>query len=378
MSSGALSRRLRDTADLLDTYAPTTDALRALQEAKNAIEVAQAQLVAEMVDQLDHETEGYSSPRAWLRGVLRLDTSAAGSLLAAGHTLRVLPELDDVSISLAHLRQFTYAVKHAGIEPTRGCLHELIHVAAVAEPADLHGIVRQLRDAVYPDALEQAWIKGMEREDVKLTPVGEGWHLTGFLNATTGAKLTTLLTSMSAPTGADDPRTTAQRRVDALETLLDGVLRSGLPEDQGIRPHLTITVDATDITSPAGTAHLLGFGTLPNTALQELICESDITPLMTHGPHAVLDVGHTRRLATKHQRKAVNARQHHTCAGPGCRSPIIHVHHIIYWSDGGPTDLNNLIGLCPRCHRAVHRGALVIDPDTRQFTTGTTPLARTG
>ncbi|WP_289016821.1 HNH endonuclease signature motif containing protein, partial [uncultured Aeromicrobium sp.] len=55
-----------------------------------------------------------------------------------------------------------------------------------------------------------------------------------------------------------------------------------------------------------------------------------------------------------------------TCAGPGCHGPVVHVHHIQYWSDGGPTDLANLIGLCPRCHSAVHQGFFTIDPDTHQ------------
>jgi predicted restriction endonuclease len=29
-------------------------------------------------------------------------------------------------------------------------------------------------------------------------------------------------------------------------------------------------------------------------------------------------------------------------------------HHIIHWSDGGPTELDNLVSLCRPHHRAVH------------------------
>jgi hypothetical protein len=32
------------------------------------------------------------------------------------------------------------------------------------------------------------------------------------------------------------------------------------------------------------------------------------------------------------------------------------VHHVIPWSRGGPTDLGNLVPLCPRHHTAVHAG----------------------
>lgn len=374
MSSGELAQRLRDTADLLDAYPPTPDALRAIQEAENALAVAKARLVTEMVDRFEYQDEGYSSPRAWLRHQLHLDTAEAGVLLAAGHTLAVLPEIENVSMSLAHLRYFNYAIKHVGVEPTREVLSELLDVAAKAEPDDLRGVVRTLRETVFPDSLEEAWIRGMNREDVKLSPVGDGWHLSGFLNATTGAKLDTLLRSLSAPAGADDPRTASQRRVDGLERLLDSVLANGLPGDQGVRPHLTITVDAADVVK--GTGRLVGFGSISNAQLQEIICDADITPLLTNGPEQALDVGRKRRLATYRQRQAINAQQNHCCAAPGCRGPVVHVHHVVYWSDGGTTDLINLIGLCPRCHRAVHAGILRIDPVTRQFTSTRQRLAR--
>jgi hypothetical protein len=41
----------------------------------------------------------------------------------------------------------------------------------------------------------------------------------------------------------------------------------------------------------------------------------------------------------------------------------LEVHHIIHWEDGGPTDVWNLVCLCPRHHRAHHRGELGITGD---------------
>ncbi len=97
-----------------------------------------------------------------------------------------------------------------------------------------------------------------------------------------------------------------------------------------------------------------------------MLCDADLTPILTAGKHTVLDVGRSHRLATPNQRKAVVNRQGGTCAGPGCRGPVVHVHHVQYWSDGGTTDLANLVGLCPRCHAAVHQGFFTIDPHTHQ------------
>jgi hypothetical protein len=32
------------------------------------------------------------------------------------------------------------------------------------------------------------------------------------------------------------------------------------------------------------------------------------------------------------------------------------VHHVRFWSHGGPTDLGNLVAACPRHHSAIHAG----------------------
>ncbi len=40
---------------------------------------------------------------------------------------------------------------------------------------------------------------------------------------------------------------------------------------------------------------------------------------------------------------------------PGCgRTRWVHVHHVVHWADGGPTDLDNLVTLCPAHHKLVH------------------------
>ena len=47
----------------------------------------------------------------------------------------------------------------------------------------------------------------------------------------------------------------------------------------------------------------------------------------------------------------------HQCAMPGCtHSRFIEIHHITEWSDGGTTDIGNLIPLCSSCHSLVSHG----------------------
>ena len=38
-----------------------------------------------------------------------------------------------------------------------------------------------------------------------------------------------------------------------------------------------------------------------------------------------------------------------------------HGHHIIYYSEAGEANINNIITLCPECHRLYHSKKLKID-----------------
>ncbi|MFP3905788.1 MAG: HNH endonuclease signature motif containing protein, partial [Acidimicrobiales bacterium] len=49
------------------------------------------------------------------------------------------------------------------------------------------------------------------------------------------------------------------------------------------------------------------------------------------------------------------------CRGFGCERTIRQIHHIHHWSDGGPTNLDNLVGLCWEHHRLVHEGGWNIE-----------------
>jgi len=375
MELGDLTQQLQHTAALLEAHPDTTDALRLIQGVENMLAAAKTHLVAEMAETLAHETAGYATPKAFLRAELGLDTNKANELIAAGPTLKVLPELDEAAtrgaVSLDHVKHFTYALTHISEPVTREFLPELLDVAVKAEPASLRMITRKLREAVYPDDLDKAWTEGMAKEDLQINPVPDGWHVTGFLNTTTGAKLKTVLQSLTAPEGAGDPRTGAQRRVDALEKLLDSVLDHGLPGDKGVRPHVTVTVDADTLSHNEGTADLVGYGTIGIRQVKEILCGATIRPVITtrtaRSRFGRQNVGRAMRLATGTQRIAVETAQHHRCAAPGCTNPIIHIHHVRWWSRGGGTDRDNLIGLCPRCHRAVHAGTLTIDPVTHEF-----------
>ena len=52
---------------------------------------------------------------------------------------------------------------------------------------------------------------------------------------------------------------------------------------------------------------------------------------------------------------------------PGCGATRgLHAHHIRHWEDGGPTELDNLVLLCPYHHRLHHRGVITITGPARR------------
>ena len=354
-------------------------ALVAIQTAQDALDSAKAHHLAELERSAEYELDGASTVTAWARDHLRIDARQTRSLINADATMRELPAVGEAAalgeIRLDHVKLFTFGLKHIGAKVVTDAEPWLLAVATTHEPVQLRRVVRALRDAVFPDALDEDWINGMAKEDLQLSPVPEGWHLSGFLKTETGAKLKAVLDSLSIPVVANDDRTVAERRVAGLDRLLTSVLEAGLPTSKGIRPQLSVIVGVETLheamtaepgkAQPTGEpAELAGFGPIGPQRLSYLACTGDITPILTTGDDIeqaqVLNIGDTIRLATPAQRKAVIARQHGQCAAPGCTHPPstplrsvqggapthLEIHHTTWWSRGGKTDLDGLIGIC--------------------------------
>ncbi len=362
---------LRAAAEVLDSHASPADVLRAAQAARDAMDAVRVEALSALAQTRGFEDEGASSVTTWARRELRLDPGETSALRRAGTVAAVLPRAGRAAaageLRVEHLTALAFGIKHLGAGPMAAAEEVLVDHARVREPGAVLRLVRRLRAEVYPDALDAAWVRGMDREDLQLTAVGDGFHVTGFLSAATGAALRTVLDSLSTPRVEGDVRPPAARRVEGLATLLGSVLDAGvLPADRGVRPHLSVTVPA------HGPATLSGFGPIGPKLAGYLACLGDLTPVVTATADAesgVLDVGRTRRVATLRQRRAVAAHQDGVCAAPGCGLPVTEIHHVTWWSAGGRTDLANLIGLCGPCHRLVHRGRLHIDITTTHHTT---------
>ena len=60
------------------------------------------------------------------------------------------------------------------------------------------------------------------------------------------------------------------------------------------------------------------------------------------------------------RKEAVLNRDSYTCQICGKKNTRLEVHHIVYRSNGGTNDENNLITLCEDCHSGIHNGKIVL------------------
>ena len=110
---------------------------------------------------------------------------------------------------------------------------------------------------------------------------------------------------------------------------------------------------------------------LPVETLRRMACTANIIPAVMNTAGVIVDIGRTRRLANRAQRRALQA-MYPTCAIPGCHVRYAHCqpHHIQSFRHGGSTDMDNLLPLCSTHHHRAHQGGwqLAIDPTTRILT----------
>jgi hypothetical protein len=164
------------------------------------------------------------------------------------------------------------------------------------------------------------------------------------------------------------------RQAQALIDLVSGA--SETFSDVSARAEIVVHVDLETLQHglhAGGTCRTALGADLPVETVRRLACEAEILPVVLDGRSVPIDVGRSKRLATIHQRRALEA-IHPTCAIPDCEVIFDHcnVHHIEYWENGGATDLNNMVPLCSRHHHAAHEGGwkLQLDPETRNLTIG--------
>jgi hypothetical protein len=160
-----------------------------------------------------------------------------------------------------------------------------------------------------------------------------------------------------AGAGAGVGQDHASRMGQGLMHLLEHHLDTGsLPSSQGSAFTLVVTLSLEALLDGIGVAGLDTGGRISAGEARRLACTAGLIPMVLGSDSVPLDLGREARLHSKHQRIAL-AHRYHGCAAHGCDRPPgwTEVHHKHPWSQGGRTDLDNGIPLCPTHHRMADR-----------------------
>jgi hypothetical protein len=165
-------------------------------------------------------------------------------------------------------------------------------------------------------------------------------------------------------------RESASDQAPPLPNTTDAFMRlveTGWDAEVACRPHghRTTVVMHLDVTQRAAALHL---GPLLSQADRRYLGCDATCEVWFERDGQVIGAGRATRLINRRLRRALEYRDR-TCAVPGCGATRgLHAHHLRHWEDGGHTELDNLVLLCPHHHRLHHRGVITITGPAHQLT----------
>lgn len=209
-----------------------------------------------------------------------------------------------------------------------------------------------------------------------------------------GTESGSAMTCVCLPSRADDRRTPAQKRHDALSAVLRIAAESGrAPTLQGHAPTLLVRINSGALTqhadaqrrSDADAGEELGtdprMGTIrgnlgkahrPHSAAQaelpgleipisvatalRITCTGGVQHVHYDLNQAITAISSKARIFTPTQRRAINDRDRE-CIIPGCHVPAswCEHHHVTEWANGGATHTSNGVALCFHHHRTLEQ-----------------------
>lgn len=268
------------------------------------------------------------------------------------------------------LREGRLSLDQVGVIAERAADGSDEHYAALAEVAT----VSQLRTAIKLEPRPEPDPRPERQRSITKTTVGQStcWRIT--LPKVDAAKFDAALQSHQDALIAEWKRDHDDGRRSPNRPPLPGageafmrLVETGWDADAVRRPHgqHTTVVVHLDVNQRAASLHLGPL--LTESERRYLLCDATCEVWFERDGQ-VIGSGRTTRVISRRLRRALEHR-HPTCAVPGCGATRgLHAHHIRHWEDGGPTELDNLVLLCPYHHRLHHRGVITITGPAHRVT----------
>ncbi|WP_205877136.1 HNH endonuclease signature motif containing protein [Mycobacterium camsae] len=328
---------------------------------RNAIDGRVVEIVAEMErDELCGSTGA--------RSVAALVAWKLGASSGNAHTITtVARRVQEFPRCVEGLREGRLSLDQVGVIAARAADGSDAHYEQLAR----HATVNQLRTALKceprptPDPRPQPAITKTTSED------STSWRIT--LPHTEAAKFEAALSSHREALIAQwkhergaEVSESAPPMPDTMDAFMS-LVEAGWDAAAARRPHAAHTTVVVHVDVEQHTAALHLGPLLTEAERQYLTCDATFEVWFQRDGQPI-GAGRTTRQINRRLRRALEHR-HPTCAVPGCAATRgLHAHHIRHWEHGGPTELINLILLCPYHHRLHHRGEITISGDAEHLT----------
>ena len=341
-----------------------------VERATRQLETVRARRVAELERRELWSRDGHLSLASWLASRHGVAPSTAAGQVRMARALEGMPiaadSLASAEISSAAVSLLA-AAREAAPEPFAHAEQMLVDAARTLPVMKLRDTLARWRENAERAAEDDearherravstvVTLGGMVESTLKLAPSDGQVYLTA-IRAAEDAEVR----SLKGP----DPRTPGQRRADALVQVCRHYLDAqDRPVVAGERPHVIVTVDIETLgrsenapgTARSTGARLSDVGAISAADALMWACDAQVTRVITDAASRPLDVGRTVRITPPWIRKALLVRDK-SCAFPDCGRPPswCDPHHVVHWTNGGPTALSNLVLLCRRHHRLIH------------------------
>jgi hypothetical protein len=345
---------------------------------------------------------------SWLIVEQRLSPVEARRRMSVARSLNELPAVgaatDAGDLSHDHARVISACLRSLPPPSRPEAEQVLVDAARWIEPSGLAPVVEALRIATGVDDDRDA--AAQRRYDSRWATVAHTYqgmlHLQAMLDPESATTVLTAINPLLSAT-SEDTRSTEQRRADALvEIARHTIACDGLPDNAGLRPQVVVTTRYDDLiasvvsrsgNTPGQSAAFMGVagnGVQRRYALvteldvprprigtdvatgrpisaadaRRLACDAEILPAVLGSDSTVLDLGRTTRTWSAGQRRAARLRDQ-GCVFPRCDAGLdrCDLHHLRYWSHGGPSDHVNSAHLCHYHHWLIHHTPWTIARD---------------
>lgn len=341
---------------------PSFDPASEVCEIAGILNVANARLVAAMEQVLTDDVwqgPGVHTPSQWLAWKAGISPERAQDVVRIAQRRAGFPTL----IELFDHGQLSIEQVAVAVKAPEWADDRIVDFARLATVTQLRRKIRDSEFAGDPDEPPPPPVEPTDRVSFGATGNGR-WRLNANLDVAAGSRIEAALTEANdALFEQHEHATWPEALVEIAERSLDTVTSDTRRDRYRTWLHLDVT---------NGTATTTAGWRIPMAIRDHLTCDGVVQPVWERDG-IPFSLGRSQRVVPERTRRLV-LRRDRGCRVPGCtHDRIIEIHHIIHWTNGGPTDTWNLVALCRRHHRLHHQGGLAItgnadQPDGLVFT----------